>query len=105
MAKSKKKIIKQYKEGDRGLQAYMQRDTPIVVLKIVDAECVFCLYKWWNPYKQLWIYEGRKFTELLFWNSLVYGLTNEERIKLLNSTGSIMRKSKDTNTNNYEQVI
>ena len=94
MAKSKKKVIKQYKEGDRGLQAYMQRDTPIVVLKIVEAECMFCLYKWWNPYKQLWIYEGRKFTELLFWNSLYYELTNEERIKLFELNGFDYEKVK-----------
>lgn len=82
-----KKIIKKYEKGMKGMQAYMQSDTPIHILEIVHTECVFAVYKWWNPYKRMWVYEGRKLTELLFWNSLISGMTPNERARLFELNG------------------
>lgn len=89
-----KKIIKEYKKGMKGMQAYMQQNTPIHIVEIVHTECVFAIYKWWNPYKRRWVFEGRKLTELLYWNSLVSDMTKEERAELFRLNGFDYEKVK-----------
>ena len=81
------KHVKKYDVGTKGL-VDNDRD-PIHILKILtlDDGCVMCIYKVWNKYGQKWYYAGRKMTELLFWNYLLWGLNKEERSKLFELNG------------------
>lgn len=81
------KKVKKYEEGMKGLVDY-DKD-PIHILKVLtlDDGCVMCIYKSWNKNGQRWYYSGIKMTELLYWNSLLWKLSNEDRSKLFELNG------------------
>lgn len=84
--------IKKYDVGTKGLYSYQCswiNKTPAHLLKIVtlDDGCVFAIYKYWNKYAKRWYYEGRKLTELLYWNALLWGLNKDEQRELFKVNG------------------
>lgn len=81
------KRVKKYEEGVKGL-VDQERD-PIHILKVLtlDDGCVMCIYKSWNKNGQRWYYSGIKMTELLYWNSLLWNLSKEDRSKLFELNG------------------
>ena len=82
-----KKYVKKYDEGVKGL-VDNDRD-PIHILKVLtlDDGCVMCIYKVWNKNGQRWYYAGKKMTDILFWNSLLWKLNDKERSKLFELNG------------------
>ncbi len=95
--KSKKKTkknpnIKKYDVGVKGLYFYRcsgVNKAPAHLLKIVtlDDGCVFAIYKYWGKYAKRWYYEGRKLTELLYWNALMWDLNTDEQPELFRANG------------------
>ena len=81
------KKVKKYEEGMKGLVDY-DKD-PIHILKVLtlDDGCVMCIYKSWNKNGQRWYYSGIKMTELLYWISLLWKLSKEDRSKLFELNG------------------
>jgi len=78
--------IKKFEIGDCLLRD-RTRDK-IHILDIREYEgCVILIYKTWNRFKQIWDYAGCKFTEILYWNSLLWDLNKEERKELFRLNG------------------
>ena len=91
----KNKHIKKYDIGDKAY-VFMSNKLKCTILKIIDVEATIVIYKWWDKHKQLWCYEGKKFTEFLFWNSLMYEMDNDERCKYFKLNGFDYNEVKDT---------
>lgn len=77
--------VKRYGKGVEGLRD--EHRYKVHILEIVDTECVMVLYKVWLKYRRRWKYVGCKFTELLYWNCLVWDLPKEERRELFRLNG------------------
>jgi len=78
--------VREFKIGDSVL---MDRGhDKIHILDIKDYEgCTVLIYKVWNKFRKMWDYAGQKYTEILYWNSLIWGLDKEERNELFRLNG------------------
>lgn len=78
--------IKKFEIGDDILRD--RGHEKIHILDIKDYEgCTVLIYKVWNKFRKMWDYAGHKYTEILYWNSLIWGLNNEERKELFRLNG------------------
>ena len=88
--------VKKCEIGDSNLRNRYRDKMYIVDIREYEG-CVVLIYKVYNRYTKSWDYIGGKFTEILYWNSLLWGLSNEERSELFRLNGFDWEQLKNRN--------
>ena len=88
--------IKKYEIGDSNLRNRYRDNIHIVDIREYEG-CVVLIYKIYNRYTKSWDYQGNKFTEILDWNSILWGLDIDEKKELFRLNGFDWNQVKNTN--------